>query len=123
LRLIQLVSAAGGPADRAELTYAAMLEPASLPRIADYADGLGAEIALILGPSGAPTALVQAAHAAGLEVHAWTLRKENAFLPTELRHGEDPAAAGDYVSLWRRLAAAGVDGVFTDHPREAVQAR
>jgi glycerophosphoryl diester phosphodiesterase len=44
-------------------------------------------------------------------------------LPPALRRGEDPAAPGDYAALWHLLAAAGVDGVFTDNPREAVAAR
>lgn len=123
LRTIQLVAAQGGPADRPELTYAAMLEPARLSGIAAYTGGIGADIGLILNPDGTPTGLVAAAHAAGLEVHAWTLRKENAFLPPALRRGEDPAASGDYAALWRLLAEAGVDGVFTDNPREAAQSR
>jgi glycerophosphoryl diester phosphodiesterase len=123
LRLVQLVAAAGGPADRPDLTYAAMLEPGALPRIAGYADGIGAELSLILSPDGSPTGLVEAAHAAGLTVHAWTLRKENAFLPPALRRGEEPAASGDYAALWQLLARAGVDGVLTDNPHEAVSAR
>lgn len=123
LRLIQLVAAQGGPADRPELTYAAMLAPESLPRIADYADGIGVDLSLILAPDGAPTGLIEAAHGEGLLVHAWTLRGENAFLPPALRRGDDPAAHGDFAALWRLLAEAGVDGVFTDNPREAFQAR
>lgn len=123
LRRIQLASAAGGPADRPELTYSQMLESSGLARIARYAQGIGVELSLVLGPDGTPTGLVDAAHAAGLEVHAWTLRRENAFLPPALQRGDDPAAPGDFAALWRRLADAGVDGVFTDHPREAVQAR
>ena len=123
LRLIQLLSAEGGPADRPELTYAAMLAPGTLPRIADYADGIGVELGLVLEADGTPGGLVLAAHDSGLLVHAWTLRKENAFLPAALRRGDDPAATGDYAGLWRLLAAAGVDGVFTDNPREAAQAR
>ena len=119
LRLVQLVAAEGGPADRPEQTYAAMLQSADLPRIAEYADGIGAETSLILAPDGAPTGLVDAAHRAGLDVHAWTLRRENAFLPPALRRGDNPAATGDYAALWRLLAAAGVDAVFTDNPREA----
>jgi len=123
LRLIQLASADGGPADRPGLTYAAMLADSALPRIADYADGVGVELSLVVGSDGVPTGLVGAAHAGGLAVHAWTLRRENAFLPPSLRRGEDPAAPGDYAAMWRVLAQAGVDGVFTDNPREAVQAR
>jgi glycerophosphoryl diester phosphodiesterase len=123
LRLIQLVSAAGGPADRPEMTYAAMLDPDMLPAIAAYADGIGPEMTQVLEPDGAPTGLVPAAHEAGLQVHVWTLRKENAFLPSPLRRGDDPAATGDYAALWRLLAEAGVDGVFTDNPAQAVAAR
>jgi glycerophosphoryl diester phosphodiesterase len=123
LKLIQLVSAAGGPADRPELSYATMLEPTTLPRIADYADGIGAELSLVLRPDGSPSGLVAAAHAADLAVHVWTLRRENAFLPPALRRGTDQAAPGDYAGLWSLLVAAGVDGVFTDNPREAAQAR
>jgi glycerophosphoryl diester phosphodiesterase len=123
LRLIQLASAEGGPADRPDLTYAAMLEGSALPRIAEVVHGIGVELSLVLNPDGTPTGLVQAAHAAGLEVHAWTLRKENAFLPPALRRGEEPSAAGDIASLWHRLAEAGVDGVFTDHPGDAVALR
>jgi glycerophosphoryl diester phosphodiesterase len=123
LRLILLASAAGGPADRPGLTYAEMLEKPELRRIAEVVDGIGVELALVLKPDGSPTGLVPAAHDAGLAVHAWTLRKENAFLPPALRRGEDPAAPGDYATLWRWLAEAGVDGVFTDHPGAAVALR
>jgi glycerophosphoryl diester phosphodiesterase len=123
LRLIQLASAEGGPADRPDLTYAAMLEKSALRGVAAVAHGIGVELALVLNPDGTPTGLVQAAHAAGLKVHAWTLRKENAFLPPDLRRGEAPAAAGDFAALWQRLAEAGVDGVFTDHPGDAVGLR
>jgi glycerophosphoryl diester phosphodiesterase len=123
LRLIQLVSAEGGPADKADLTYAQMLERGALSDVAAYADGIGAEMRLLLTAEGAPTGLVQTAHEAGLLVHAWTLRKENVFLPAPLRRGSDPAASGDFAALWRLLAEARVDGVFTDNPAEAIQAR
>ena len=123
LRLIQLVAAQGGPADRPGTLYADMLTAEGLARIAADADGIGAELSLLLAPDGQPTGLVEAAHAAGLAVHAWTLRKENAFLPPALRLGDDPAATGDYASAWRLLAAAGVDGVFTDDPRLAAGQR
>ena len=39
-----------------------------------------------------PTALIADAHAAGLAVHPWTLRKENAFLPPALRRGTASSA-------------------------------
>jgi len=123
LRLVQLVSAQGGPADQPGTTYAAMLTPHALPRIANHAHAIGAELSLLLTPDGTSTGLIERAHDAGLEVHGWTLRRENAFLPEALRSSDDPAAPGDYAAMWRALAAAGVDGVFTDNPAQAVAAR
>jgi glycerophosphoryl diester phosphodiesterase len=123
LPLVQLVSAQGGPADQPGTTYAAMLAPGALPRIADHADAIGAELALLLQPDGSSTDLTERAHEAGLQVHGWTLRRENAFLPPALRSGDDPAAPGDYSAMWRMLAEAGVDGIFTDNPAQGVAAR
>ncbi len=116
LPLIQLVASRSAPADRADLTYAEMLGPGGLTLIADYADGIGAEIALILAVDGAPTGLVERAHEAGLLVHAWTLRKENAFLPPSLRSEGSDAEIGRDEALFDALHAAGVDGVFADDP-------
>lgn len=123
VRLVQLVSADGGPADEAGMTYAEMLSESGLPRIAAYADAIGAEASLVVGADGRPTRLVAAAKAARLPVHAWTLRKENAFLPPALRKGTAEAAAGDFAAAWALLAAAGVEGVFTDDPALAVPLR
>ncbi|MGY1673613.1 glycerophosphodiester phosphodiesterase family protein [Geodermatophilus sp. SYSU D00710] len=67
--------------------------------------------------------LVRRAHSAGLRVVPWTLAAENAFLPRQLRRGEDPAAAGDALSAARLLLALGVDGVITDNPDVVVAAR
>lgn len=121
LRLVQLVSPQGSPADRPETSYAAMVTPEGLAAMATYADVLGAELTLLTTGEGAPTGLVEQAHAAGLEVHGWTLRKENAFLPEAARIGDDPAARGDIGKVWQALRAAGVDGVFTDDPASAGQ--
>ena len=63
------------------------------------------------------------AHAAGLLVHPWTVRAENRFLPPALRRGQDEAARGDVETLLAALYAAGVDGLFSDFPGLAVQAR
>jgi glycerophosphoryl diester phosphodiesterase len=116
LPLIQLVASEGGPPDRPGVTFAQMLTPAGLKALARHASGIGAEMILLLGPDGKPTPLITAAHAAGLKVHAWTLRRENRFLPPSLKIGDDPNAPGNLAGLWALLGAAGVDGVFTDNP-------
>jgi glycerophosphoryl diester phosphodiesterase len=118
--LIQLVSAAGGPADRTGVTYRDMISAAGLKEIAAYANGVGPEWTLVVpivdGGLGAPTSLVADAHAAGIAVHPWTVRAENRFLPPKLRIGTDPAAHGDVDAVYRALFAAGVDGLFSDFP-------
>ena len=119
LPLIQLIAAQGGPADRPGLTYAQMLTPEGLREIASHADGIGADLSLLIDAEGAPTGLVEAAHEAGLQVHGWTLRKENAFLPPYARNGDDPATAGRIELIWQALQRADLDGIFTDDPGRA----
>ncbi|WP_133366154.1 glycerophosphodiester phosphodiesterase family protein [Qipengyuania sediminis] len=114
--LIQLLAAEGGPYDRNGVGYAEMATPAGLAEIARYADGIGPALALVLKPDGSATPLVRAARDAGMKVHAWTVRKENAFFPPALQTQGGPAARGDIAGLIRQLTAAGVDGVFTDDP-------
>ena len=121
LRLIQLVDGSGSPPDRSDLTYAAMMTPEGLATVAGYADGIGPAKDLLIarnadGSLGASTGLVARAHAAGLDVHPWTFRRENYFLPANLRNGEDPRGAGDLAAEIRAFSAEGVDGVFTDNP-------
>lgn len=122
LRLIQLVDGEGGPADIPGTTYAAMLTVSGLKDIAAYANGLGPNVALVIGPDGADTGLVARAHAAGLKVHPWTLRAENMFLLPGFRRGDDPAAHGDFAGQVRAVVATGVDGFFSDFPGLARQA-
>jgi len=122
-RLAQLVSPEGGPADEAGVTYADMLTPSGLADIARYADAVGPDVRQIVGTDGKPSGLVEAAHAAGLKVHGWALRKENAFLPAPLKIGTDPAGKGNYAAAWGLLAATGVDGLFTDDPALAAALR
>ena len=118
VRLVQLVAAGGGPADarvsaNVPATYAEMITPAGLARVARYANAIGAEKSLVqpidsAGRRGAPTSLVTDAHRAGLAVHVWTLRSDDYFLPK--------AYAGDAGAEWRAFAALGVDGIFGDFP-------
>jgi glycerophosphoryl diester phosphodiesterase len=128
VRLIQLVDAEGGPADKPGVTYTAMLTPAGLKGIARYAAGIGPNKALVIprkadGTMAAPTGLVSAAHAAGLAVHPWTMRAENFFLPKDLQRGDGPSSRGDLKAEIAAFYAAGVDGVFSDFPGIAVSAR
>ncbi len=126
--LLQLMSASGGPADRPDLTYAAMSTPEGLNAVAAYADAVGVETGLILprddmARSLSPTALVEDARAVGLKVVVWTFRAENAFLPLEHRHGDAPDDHGDLSGYLKTFYALGVDAVFSDFPGAAVVAR
>ena len=130
--LVQLLSATGAPFDLVaagdKRTYADLVTPAGLADIATYADGIGPDKTQVIardaaGNLGAPTGLVDAAHAVGLLVHPYTFRAENQFLPANLRTGADPVAYGDIFAEFAAYYAAGVDGVFSDNPDIAVAAR
>jgi glycerophosphoryl diester phosphodiesterase len=104
LRLVQLLERAGG-----------VPEPASLAEIARYADAIGPSLGLMLQPGGdgrpAPTRLVRDAHAAGLVVHPYTLRRDDL-----------PQGVGSFDELLELVfTQAGADGAFTDFPDLAVQ--
>jgi glycerophosphoryl diester phosphodiesterase len=99
-----------------------------LAAIAGYADAVGVHKSLVVpwtedGALGEPTLLVADAHAAGLAVHAYTFRDENAFLPPDLRRGPRDADAGDGRAECAAHLRAGVDGLFADNPATAVAAR
>uniref|UniRef100_UPI00262E79ED glycerophosphodiester phosphodiesterase family protein n=1 Tax=uncultured Sphingobium sp. TaxID=316087 RepID=UPI00262E79ED len=106
------------PADMPGTSYDDMLTVQGLAEIATYADGIGPSAAQVLTPEGA-TALVGRAHDAGLQVHVWTLRMENPFLPAQYQRGDDPEGRGDFAGYVRAIVAAGVDGFFTDFPGQA----
>lgn len=133
--LVQLVGAPGDvPADRrlagdVAHTYMSMLTAQGLAAIARYAKVLAPPSRMVVpldanGALAEPTPLVAVAHAAGLAVHAWTLRPENAFLPPALRCGDNEAARCESgaIAEARSLAAAGVDAVFADDPGLVVRA-
>ncbi|RJY09332.1 glycerophosphodiester phosphodiesterase [Aurantiacibacter aquimixticola] len=123
LPLVQLVNVAGGPFDRQDLTWPEMLGIDGMTEIARYADGIGAPITLVLSEQGTSTGFVERAQSAGLLVHAWTLRRENAFLPPSLQRGEAPSDHGCAEQLLLMLQAVGVNGVFADQPGMAVEWR
>jgi glycerophosphoryl diester phosphodiesterase len=125
--LIQLVGAQGGPADMPTLKYQDMMKPAGLRQIAAYADGIGPDKAMIIprlasGALGTPTKLVALAHKAHLAVHPWTFRRENFFLPSDFKSGDDPRGHGDLAAEIRAFVAMGIDGLFSDNPADALAA-
>lgn len=128
VRLIQLVASQQGPVDVPGARYADMLTDAGLATIARYADGIGAEKTLVIprtaaGLLGAPTDLVARARKAGLAVHVWTFRPENAFLPADMQGAGGPSGRGHAMAELRAFLAAGVDGIFSDSVPDAVNAR
>ncbi len=114
--LVLLIAPTAGPYDEPAMSWAEIMTPTGLAQVATYADGIGPYLGHVLAADGSPTALIADAHAAGLQVHPWTLRKENAFLPPALRRGTAEGALGDLAALAGMVVAAGADGVFTDDP-------
>src|SRR3546814_15579560 len=90
-----------------------MMPAQGLRQVADYADGIGPAAAMVLAPEG-PTGLVERAHQAGLQVHVWTLRMENSFLPAAFQRPDDPQGRGDFAGYVRAVAGTGVDAMFRD---------
>ncbi len=131
-RRVMLLDKEGGPADQPTLRYADMVTPDGLKSIRSFADAIGPNQGLVLDldaePFPADTGLVKAAHDAGLLVHSWTARRENAFLPKRLQRG-DPKRAdfarspGDIHGLLMALYMTGIDGVFSDFPALNYKAR
>jgi glycerophosphoryl diester phosphodiesterase len=106
LFLVRLIS----PKQRKELN--------NLDDIASFADAIGPHKSLVIprdesGRLDAPTDVVERSHAAGLDVHIWTMRDEPSFLPAECTAGQEYATYLD----------AGIDGLFTDWTTTAVAAR
>ena len=125
--LVQLVDIDGAPYDLVAAgdarTYRDLMSPSGLADVASYAAAIGAHKGLLVLDEADRSALVTSAHAAGLLVHAWTVRDENRYLDERFRIGTDPDARGDSVGLMLALLGAGVDGIFTDQPDSAIQAR
>ena len=90
-------------------------EPFDAVAVAGYADAVGPVKTRV------DAAFMAAAHGAGLQVHPWTFRAENRFLPEELRSSADPAAHGDLAGELRRYVELGVDAVFCDFPEIAAR--
>jgi glycerophosphoryl diester phosphodiesterase len=109
-------------------TYRDLIQPDSLRELGKTINGIGPEKSLVIprrsdGTLGSPTSLVSDAHAAGLKVHPWTFRAENAFLPVELRAGADPTAFGRALEEQVTFLETGIDGLFTDQADVGVAAK
>lgn len=126
VRMVQLLAPQGRPYDSVARGtgpgYADMITPAGLAAIARYAQGIGPSKSMVIpvvqGANAAPTSLVADAHRAGLLVHPWTLRPENAFLPLRLKSAPvgDGTQRGNARADMEDFLRAGIDGVFTDDP-------
>lgn len=130
--LVQLINSSGAPQDFIESgdprTYADMVTPKGLDDIAGYADIIGPSNEVLIplddqGNTTEPTSVVDDAHQAGLEVVPFTVRAENEFLPTNFQSSQDPTEYGDVFGFVGALYELGVDGIFSDQPDIAVEAR
>ncbi|WP_235030694.1 glycerophosphodiester phosphodiesterase [Nonomuraea solani] len=117
------LTAAGDPT-----TYADMMKPEGLAKIAEYARWIGPDKSSVIpinpdGGSGTPTTLVADAHRARLKIGVYTFRSENQYLPLQLRRGQLPAEHGDALAEYRAHLDLGVDAFVTDYPDTAALAK
>lgn len=137
VKLVQLLEEDGKPYDfvleKDQRNCNDMAKPDGLAEIAKYAQGIGPSKNMIVprdteGKLLKPTSLVEDAHKAGLLVHPWTFRNENNFLPQDFRSakaGDQPVMAhyGDPIAEYKLFYKLGVDGVFSENPDTALEAR
>lgn len=133
VRLLQLLGAPdGAPYDTltagAPLTYA-QLAAHGLPGIAAYADAIGPHYRMLqIQPRedgvGFRSVLVDAAHAQGLQVFAYTFRPENGLLDQAFRSQAAPEARNEDGAIreLQAYASAGIDAAFVDDPALARRA-
>lgn len=128
---------ADGPSRKDTRTYPDYLTPRGLNELKQTVNGIGPDKNWVIGRDKngnleRPTSLVADAHRAGLLVHPYTFRSENYFLPTDLqRKPANPNATpeevarvkGDFAREYQAFFEAGVDGVFSDFPGDAMTAR
>jgi len=94
-------------------------QPRQFADIAQYADAIGPWKRQILRDlkqaTLLQTALIEQAHAAGLQVHTYTFRNEPGMLAPQYRN--------DPMSEYRQFYELGIDAVFSDFPDTALRAR
>ena len=123
LKLVQLIAASDWQVtyekigkDWRPYNYDWMLQAGAMSKIAAYADGIGPWLPMLVREESIPgnikfSALATNAHAAGLQVHVYTLRLDRL-----------PGYASDFEQLLDIVYhQAGVDGAFTDFPDRAVR--
>jgi glycerophosphoryl diester phosphodiesterase len=116
------------PGRRTIRLFDATPDSRALSRAAEYASGVGVRRRAVLRRDAdarviKSTKLVAKARRRGLDVLVWTHRAENRHLPAALRIGEHPDGHGDAAREARLLYEAGVEGLITDFPEIANQAR
>ncbi len=110
---VKLVMLLGDPE-----SYPWMFETEGMEKLANYADGVGPSHTMVVSRDSTAedirvTELVSKAHAAGMQVHPYTYRKDA---------GQIPAYAKDFDQLLDiHFFQADVDGVFTDFTDLAVE--
>jgi glycerophosphoryl diester phosphodiesterase len=124
LPLVQLINDSGKPydfvTDHNPRTYTDLLNQQGLREIAEYAQAIGVNKNLLIpqdinGKLLSSTSLIIDAHVANLQVHLWTFRNEDVFLPLDLKGNPDR----EYEMFFN----LGIDGLFSDYPDLAVNIR
>ncbi|HEX7061641.1 MAG TPA: glycerophosphodiester phosphodiesterase [Woeseiaceae bacterium] len=116
LKLVQLLEENGH--NESDTDYAALQSPPGLTALARTVDAVGPSLGQLQRPAaidGQPisTGLAEAAHTAGLLVHPYTFRADAL-----------PAGFASFASLVAWFATElGIDGLFTDFPDRALEAR
>lgn len=113
LRMVQLIGENSWRESPTDFDFLQTEE--GLAEVAGYAQGIGPWLPQVIDINAFGQAdisdLIDRAHALGLFVHGYTLRADQL-----------PAGAGAFPDVVRRLAGAGLDGVFTDHPDRVIEA-
>ena len=122
LPLVQLINNLGKPynfiINDDPRTYIDLLSQQGLKEIAEYAQAIGVHKNLLIprdihGKLLLPTSLIIDAHIANLQVHAWTFRNEDCFLPSDCQ--------GNPQKEYEIFFSLGIDGVFSDYPDMALK--
>jgi len=124
LPLVQLINSTGKPYDfivsDEPRNYADLITTSELGYIAEYAQAIGIHKDILVprdsrGKLNSPSNVVHDAHAVGLQVHIWTFRNEDYFLPLDFQ--------GNPAKEYELFFNLGIDGVFSDFADHAVAVR